>query len=201
MQRIWRFLAPLVALFLLFVLVRTSIAGYAVELLPPHTTSRPAAKIDVLLRARVEAALSQRKVQKVDDAIDLALGITDSVLAFGLDHPTSLSFSAIERRGNCVEYAHLFAQIFNTAAQKAGLRATAYVVHSGDARLFGTPLPMRGFQDHDWVLIDDRSGAASGSPDGEIRRLFVDPTLHDAGLGWNISPSVKGVVNLPTASR
>jgi hypothetical protein len=40
------------------------------------------------------------------------------------------------------------------------------------------------WRDHDWVLVVART------PSGE-RRLFVDPTLHDMGLGWDISASVE----------
>jgi hypothetical protein len=29
------------------------------------------------------------------------------------------------------------------------------------------------------------------------RRLFVDPTLYDAGMGWDISGNVTGEVRLP----
>jgi hypothetical protein len=99
-----------------------------------------------------------------------------------------MSFSAAEREGNCIEYAHLFARVFDKAAAKAGLSARAYAVHSAQARIFGHAVPMRGWDDHDWVLIQDGTG-------DEARRWFVDPTMHDAGLGWDISPNVRGTVS------
>jgi hypothetical protein len=124
--------------------------------------------------------------------------VTDESLFFGLDHRTTLTFTVGEREGNCIEYAHLFAHVFNQAAKRAGLRATASVIHSADARVLGQKLPFRGFEDHDWVLIEDRSSStpspAAGSSREARRLLYVDPALNDAWLGWDISSIVHGPV-------
>jgi hypothetical protein len=48
---------------------------------------------------------------------------------------------------------------------------------------------MRGWGDHDWVLIQDGAGE-------DARRWYVDPTMHDFGLGWDISANVRGPVNV-----
>jgi hypothetical protein len=99
-----------------------------------------------------------------------------------------MAFTGAEREGNCIEYSHLFARVFDKAAAKGGLGARAYAVHSAQARFFSKTLPMRGWGDHDWVLIQEGSG-----PDA--KRWFVDPTLHDFGLGWDISANVRGPVS------
>jgi hypothetical protein len=97
------------------------------------------------------------------------------------------TFSAPEREGNCVEYAHYFGWAFEQAAHAAGLRARAYVVRS-DATVFGRHLPIRGLADHDWVLVVDPATR---------RRWHVDPSFGDASLGWDIAARVRGPVRLP----
>src|SRR6185436_2047143 len=111
-------------------------------------------------------------------------------LHFGLGHPTRLSFAGDEREANCIEYAHLFARALEVTAKSARLDLDAYVIHSERARLFGQRVPMPGWQDDDWVLVVERG--ASGE-----RRFFVDPTMHDAGLAWDVSGAVRGSVRLP----
>lgn len=121
-----------------------------------------------------------------------ALDATGRRLHFGLGHRTSLAFDETEREGNCIEYAHLFGTVFERAAARVHLDARAFVVHSDDARVVGGKLGLPGFGDHDWSLVVVRTAA------GE-RRLFVDPTLYDAGLGWDIAGSVRGDVPVPAA--
>jgi hypothetical protein len=43
-----------------------------------------------------------------------------------------------------------------------------------------TRASLRGFHDHDFAVID-----------GDGERLYVDPTLYDAHLGWNVAFNVK----------
>lgn len=69
------------------------------------------------------------------------------------------------------------------------LVARAYVVRS-DARVLGQKLSSPAFVDHDWVLIVPNVAGA--------KRLFVDPTLHDLGLDWDITRSVSGDVRTPS---
>src|SRR5947207_11927732 len=60
-----------------------------------------------------------------------------------------------------------FGAVFRRIAARAHMHATAYVVHSAHARVFGVRLPLRGFEDHDWVAIVERAG----------KRRYVDPTF------------------------
>jgi hypothetical protein len=46
---------------------------------------------------------------------------------------------------------------------------------------------MKGWADHDWALIQDGTG-------DDARRWCVDPTMHDMGLGWDVSANVRGNV-------
>ena len=116
--------------------------------------------------------------------------MTGTNLHFGLEHKTTLRFGRKEREGNCVEYAHLFATVFNRAAGRKQVAARAYVVRS-DARVLGVTLPGRGLSDHDWVLVVPTSARPE--------KLFIDPTLHDFGLDWDISRSVSGEVRVPAS--
>lgn len=187
--------------FLIFALIILGLAaiGSAVhgfprlmlELHPPHTASASRASIDKALAQEIAGELSQAPPQDADGALKTALRLTGRHLHFGLSHKTQLSFSNTEREANCIEYAHLFTKIFSLAAKAAGLSFKVYAVHSAHANVLGARLPMPGWQDHDWVLIELSPGGA------ESKRLYVDPTLHDAGLGWNIEESVKGTIVLP----
>ncbi len=124
--------------------------------------------------------------------MDFSLAVTDKLLHFGLEHPTSLSFAKPpSARATASSTRTLFARVFDkAAAQGQARRPRAYVVHSAKAEVLGRKLPFRGFEDHDWVLIQEGTGE-------DARRWFVDPTMHDAGLGWDISANVRGAVKLP----
>ena len=173
---------------LLFLIARSCVAQLAVRFQAPHVTRAAAAALDDALSRSVETAIRDANAASVDELVRFALGVTGARLHFGLDHKTSLAFSSTEREGNCIEYAHLFASVFNRAAEKKKVGARAYVVHS-DARVFGRALPGRGLADHDWVIVVPTAGTG--------RRLFVDPTFYDLGLDWNISRSVAGDVRTP----
>jgi hypothetical protein len=190
MARAWRWLGVIGAILLFATAAGAAIPHFAFRLLSPHTAKRSTAALDQALARAVGASLSKASLESTEGAIDFALGASDKLLHFGLAHPTSLSFKAAEREGNCIEYAHLFARVFDMAAAKAKLDARAYVVHSARAELFGRAVPMRGWENHDWVLVQEGTG-----PDA--RRFFVDPTLNDAGLGWDISANVEGTVSVP----
>jgi hypothetical protein len=167
-----------------------ALPDYALELLPPHVLHRSSAVLNEPLRRTIDASLAGASVSTLESARDFSLATTDALLHFGLDHTTSFAFAASEREGNCIEYSHLFARVFERVAGKIGLDARAYVVHSSTAHLFGRQLPFRGFADHDWVLVVDGTGE-------DARRFYIDPTLHDVGLGWDISSNVRGTVNVP----
>jgi hypothetical protein len=190
MGRLWRWIGVLAVVLLFATAAGAALPRYAVDLLPPHTAKRSAAVLEEPLRRALDTSLGEAKIATAEDARDFALSATDKLLRFGLGHTTSLSFGAAEREGHCVEYAHLFARIFEKAAARGGIPAKAYVVHSAKAQVFGHAVPMRGWEDHDWVLILDGSG-------DEARRFYVDPTMHDAGLGWDIASNVRGNVKLP----
>lgn len=188
--------AVFVLLLLIAVLSREAIVRALIDFSPPHAASAPAARLDKDLTAQVDAALGRADIADVNGTIEAALAVTDESLSFGLDHKTSLVFSPGTREGNCIEYAHLFAHVFNRAAQSSGLNATAYVVHSANARLLGFKIPARGYQDHDFAFIEDRTGTALAkcTTRAACRYWYVDPTLHDAWLGWDINSIVKGTV-------
>lgn len=190
MGRLWRWLGVLAVVLLFATAAGAALPHFAFELLPPHTAKRSGATLDKALERAVEASLAKANLENVEGAMDFSLAATDKLLRFGLEHQTSMSFAAAEREGNCIEYAHLFAKVFERAAQKSKLDARAFVVHSGKAQVLGHKLPWKGFEDHDWVLIQQGTG-------DEARRFYVDPTMHDAGLGWDISANVHGTVKLP----
>jgi hypothetical protein len=190
MRRLWRWLGVLAVILLFATAAGAALPRYAFQLLPPHTARRSTAVLEKPLERAVDASLTKAPPESVEAAMDMALSASDKLLRFGLDHATSTSFAAAEREGNCIEYAQLFARVFDRAAQKGKLDARAYVVHSAKAEVLGRALPFRGWGDHDWVIIQEGSGA-------DARRWYVDPTMHDAGLGWDISTNVRGVVKLP----
>lgn len=193
MRGIGRFLWITLALLLIATVATAALPHYVFELLAPHTARRSQAKLDEDFTRLIETALDKSRPDNVDAALDFSLSATDKFLHFGLSHPTSHSFTTTPREGNCVEYSELFARIFERAVKGAHLDARVFVVHTDKARAFGQKVPFRGWGDHDWVLIEDRSAG----PSEESRRLYVDPTLHDAQLGWDISSNVKGTITLP----
>jgi hypothetical protein len=190
MGRLGRWLGVLAVVLLFATAAGAALPHFAFQLLPPHTVKRSAAVLDKPLERAVDASLAKATLDSVESAMDVALSASDKLLYFGLAHPQSLSFAAAEREGNCVEYAHLFARVFDKAAALGKLDARAYVVHSAKAEVLGHKLPFRGWGDHDWVLIQQGAG-------DEARRWYVDPTMHDAGLGWDIASNVRGTVKLP----
>ncbi len=192
MRRLGRCLWITAALLLIATAAVAAIPRFGIELHAPHTARRKAATLDKDLARAIEASLARATIGTVEEARDFALAVTDRMLHFGLEHETRMSFDSTPREANCIEYAHLFAYVFDMAAERARLPARAYVIHTEKARVFGQKVPLRGFDDHDWALIEDRSIGT-----GEARRLYVDPTLHDAGLGWDISASVRGNIQLP----
>lgn len=159
------------------------LARVTLRLGPPHRRTAPAADLGETARLRLERALEQRPGGTVDDAVALALNYSGGLLRFGLGHATTLRFEG-HRSGNCVEYAHLFGSAFNAAARRWGLAATATVVRSYDARVFGFRLPFPGWRDHDWVLIE------GARPD---ERRFIDPSFWDALLGADVRRNVRGL--------
>ncbi len=169
------------------------VAGHSLAQLPvtfqsPHTVRAPAAKLDESFARAVDAKINDAKIGSVEQLVRFILDVTAADLHFGLEHKTTLAFGAKEREGNCVEYAHLFATVFNRAAERKQIAARAYVVRS-DARVLGRKLSDPALADHDWVLVVPKAAGA--------QRLFVDPTLYDFGLDWDISRSVSGDVRAP----
>jgi hypothetical protein len=120
------------------------------------------------------------------DLVAFSLRTTADALHFGLSHSTHLTFNGADREANCVEYAELFGTIMNREHGSQDIRA--WVVRS-DARILGKTIPNPAWKDHDWVLVVVRT------PDGS-RRLCLDPTLFDLGMGWDISSAVRGELNM-----
>lgn len=173
---------------LVLLVTRYCLAQVLVRFQPPHAVRAPAAKLDEDFARVVDRRIDETGIASTDQLLRLSLSMAGARLHFGLDHETTLQFGLKEREGNCIEYAHLFAIVFNRAADRKHVPARAYVVRS-DARVLGRRMPWRGFADHDWVLVVP---AAPGE-----QRFFVDPTLYDLGLDWDISGSVSGEDRLP----
>jgi hypothetical protein len=167
---------------------QVSFADLPVTFHPPHAARAAAATLDEELSRSVDTRIADARITSVDELLRFSLDVAGADLHFGLDHKTTLRFGMKEREGNCIEYAHLFATVFNRAASRKHVGARAYVVHS-DARVLGKKLPLRGLDDHDWVLVVPSAPGA--------QRLFVDPTFYDFGLSWDISRSVSGDVRAP----
>ena len=171
-------------------LARDTCAQLLASFHPPHIVRAPTAAVDLARTREVDAQAREAKIATPDDLVAFALGVTGRALHFGLAHRTRLSFDTTEREGNCVEYAELFAWIVNR--EHGDVDARAWVVRS-DAELLGETPRDPAWKDHDWVLVVVRTPAGA-------RRLFVDPTLYDMGLGWDISRAVRGDVR-PSATR
>lgn len=184
MRKSLRFLLAIVAVFALGI-ITIAMARARIGLLAPHVVQPSLARFDGPLDAAVRFQIEAEKPQTVDAAMRLALKITGNQLRFGLGHPTKFAFGADARSGNCLEYSHLFVKIFEMAANRNKIAAKAHVVHSSRAEVFGYVLPFPGLRDHDWVLIVDNV---------DKRKLFVDPTFDDAGLGWDLTTNVVGDV-------
>jgi hypothetical protein len=159
---------------------------------PPHHVKRSAAAIDAAVLGEIDRQIDAAPPTDAAGVLRLALDSTASRLHFGLGHRTSLAFGA-EREGNCIEYAHLFAALFERIRARVHVDAHAYVVHSDDARVLGERLSAPGYGDHDWCLVVVR-GPPTRTGDTQ---LFVDPTLYDAGFGWDVRDSVTGDVRAP----
>ncbi len=110
----------------------------------------------------MDVGVNEANVSSADELVRFSLGVTGAHLHFGLEHKTTLKFGLKEREGNCIEYAHLFATVFNRAAERRKIAARAFVVH-GDARVFGRKLSGRGLGDHDWVIVVSTAGGANDS--------------------------------------
>jgi hypothetical protein len=144
-----------------------------------HSRSRPVATLSPALAA--EAARELDVAADPDDALRAALRLTGRHLHFGLGHRRSDAFGTDEREAHCVEYAHLAGALLSRWSRAHGDALRVTVVRS-EARLFGRRVPMRGWADHDWVLLE-----------GGGRRWLVDPTFDDMGLGWDLEGHVVGL--------
>jgi hypothetical protein len=149
-------------------------------LVPHHARSRPAATLSAALSREAAAELDGAATPEA--AIEAAVRVAGRHLHFGLGHRRSASFDVAEREAHCVEYAHLTGALVArwSRAHEGALRVQ---VLRSQARLFGARVPMRGWADHDWVLVEGDGG----------RRWYVDPTFADMGLGWDLRRNVEGL--------
>jgi hypothetical protein len=168
-------------------LSRHAIAQLLFSFESPHHARAAMAAVDPALGQRWDMQASEARINTGEDLVAFALRTTADALHFGLGHRTRIAFEGAEREGNCVEYAELFATVLNR--EHGNVDAHAWIVRS-DARVLGKTMPDPAWKDHDWVLVAVRTGEG-------IRRLYVDPTLYDMGLGWDISRVVHGEVRLP----
>jgi hypothetical protein len=157
---------------------------------PPHKLQRSQARLEASLKAQLTADLRTAPVPAtVEGAIRYAVDATGKALHVAPSHKTSMYFGTAERAGNCVEYAHLFAAVFDLTAHALGVQAMAFTVHSKRARPVAKKQPLRAWKDHDWTLVSDKTG----------KRWFVDAALADAGGPWDIAEDVGGDVPEPRA--
>ncbi|MEY4512886.1 MAG: hypothetical protein RLZZ450_5008 [Pseudomonadota bacterium] len=173
-----RLLVALGLLSLVFVGVRWYGLGFG----PVHRVREPAADLSPTLARDLTA-----RAAEVHDSLaaeEAALQVTADLLYFGFRHRTDLHFEHA-RQANGVEYAELFASAFNYLTHEAGLTAHARVVRSQPTSLMGLNPSHPAMQVHDWVVIAD----------GSLRR-YVDPMLHDAWLGADVSRNVQGAVDM-----
>ena len=182
-----RLLVALGLLLLVFVGVRWYGLGFG----PVHHVREPTAALSPSLAQDLSARASD--VHDLLAAEDVALQLTSDLLYFGFRHRTDLRFEHA-RQANAVEYAELFASAFNHVVREAQLTAHAQVVRSQPTSLMGLNPSHPAMQVHDWVVIADGS-----------RRRYVDPMLHDAWLGRDVSRNVQGAVDtrppMPTPVR
>jgi hypothetical protein len=175
---------------LVALVVRDARAQPLITFEAPHAVRAPAATLAPGFESRVDARAVAANMKSASDIVAFTLRETAAQLHFGLAHRTSLQFDGTEREGNCIEYAELFATMFNR--EHGVIDAHAWVVRS-DAKVLGQTLADPAWKDHDWVLV-------VANDHGAIQRLFVDPTRSDTGIGWDISQSVRGHVGTPVAS-
>jgi hypothetical protein len=168
----------------------SSAASGLMTLGPGHRATKSRAVLDRPLERELALRIASSDIRSSADARDFALSFAAGRLHFGLSHSTNRLFSMREREGNCIEYAELTAAVFERVARAKRLEARAWVVHSEQPRVLGMKVPLRGFDGHDWVLIDSRSSA---------ERYYVDPTFYDSGLDWDLSGAIRGRVPLGAA--
>ena len=152
--------------------------------LKTHVTTGPMAMLNHELQVAIQKATDGKTPGDLDMVIELSVQLTAQHLKFGRGHQTCLAFDAKQREGNSLEFAVLFASIFNQLARWAKLEAMASIVHSTESKVFGRQIGKWG---HDWVVVEPRTKTA-----GE--RRFVDPTLGSLHLGWNLAGNVEGEV-------
>jgi hypothetical protein len=179
-RRPWGFIVTSV----LFVLLLGAGAAARVmfTLIAPHTLSPPVAVLSADKRAQLDQELDYNRPFDRDQAIDFALDYTAESLSFSPGHPASFDFGVGKRKGGSTEYAALFVAVFEAASKRAGSSARAWRVNS-QARVWGKVIPLKGFGDHDWILVFDPADGA---------RIYLDPTLADLWLGSTLARNVKG---------
>lgn len=152
-----------------------------------HNARSPLADLSHDLQIAIQKSTDGKTPGDMRSVIELSNQVTGRFLHYGQAHTTRLRFDVQPREGNSIEYATLFASIFNQLARWAKLDAHAAIVHSEQALVFGSALPFRGAGYHEWVLVEQKDGG----------RWFVDPLLADYRLGWNLEGNVEGDVPKP----
>lgn len=159
----------------------------------PHELLSYQASLSASLERRVDRLATARSIEHPRQGIDLALELTSQSLRFSPEFDELWEFDVSERAANQAAYSQLFSAIFNRIAEGRSIKARAWVVQSKSPRVFGLPIPHAAFKQHDWVIVQPTEGTAAES-------WFVDPTLHDALLGWNIEGNVTGLIPLGNSS-
>ena len=185
--RPWGFIISFV---LLLGLVGTGAAArLTFALVALHTVSPPLATLSGEKRAQLDEELEIERPSDRDQAIDFALAFTAESLSIapGPRRSPSFEFGVGKRKAGSAEYAALFVTVFEAASKRAGSTARAWRVNS-QVRVFDKVIPLKGFGDHDWILVHDPADGA---------RLYFDPMLCDAWLGASVARNVKGGAEIP----
>lgn len=94
------------------------------------------------------------------------------------------ALEAKEQRLRRVMEARLWVDVLESSRSRGPMPVIACI----EEQHAGQTIPGRSCADHDWVLVE--AGRRQ-------HRCFVDPSLYDLGLGWDIEGMVRGSVATP----
>lgn len=160
----------------------------------PHRMLPEQALLEPALNRKIDRLATSREVDSPRKALDLALELTSQSLRYSSEPSARYDFGLQEAAGNDAAYAQLFVAVFNRIADGRQLKARARAVRSSSPTVFGFRVPKPAPSQHDWVMVQPSHGTAAES-------WFVDPTFHDALLGWGIEGNVTGFVPIDSQSE
>lgn len=160
----------------------------------PHHLLPAQAVLEPALNRKIDRLATSREVDSPRKALDLALELTSQSLKYTSEPSVRYEFGVQEAEGNDAAYTQLFVAVFNRIADGRQLKARARAVRSTSPTVFGLKLPKPAPAQHDWVMVQPAHGTAAES-------WFVDPTFHDALLGWGIEGNVTGFVPIDSEAE